>query len=145
MCTVRTGGDMLGIMLGATVDSDFLAGISADAPRHAEDADDFVNDSGYIGSITIRGVDLGEVDVYLVENSNFSAASIRRASLLNVDTDNGGEPFGFWALDEGRRSGIGSLSIRNTADNQRWFWRGGDEDFDLLDFTARELSELALR
>ena len=138
--TVRTTGSMGALSLGAAVGSDFLAGISSDALRHADDAQDFANVDARIRSVSILGLKLPgvEEDPYFFENSNFSAAGIGRISLLNLWPDNEGEGFGFLALarsDGG--GGINSLQYRDTVTGDRWRWSPSDGPLNIMDFTAR--------
>ena len=131
---VQTTGSMGAIRLGASVGSDFLAGVAGEM-RRAANYDDFDNIEAGIASVTITGVSLPdvEVDPYFFEDSNFSAAHIGKVALLNLQTDNGEETFGFFAAADGEK--LGPISHTDTVTGRRWTWPV-DEDVDLLDFTA---------
>ncbi len=120
--TIRTGGSMGKIVLGATSGSDFLAGCRNEVTRHAQSADDFASEQT-IKSVKIKGVKDQFVDPtrrYYID-SNFSAASIGKVSLMNVDFDNDNTTFGLFALDEAE-SGIKSITYRDTETKDKWKW-----------------------
>ncbi len=137
--TVRTTSSMGTLLLGAVVNSDFLAGIVNSSVRHAASALDFQNPSASIRSVIIRGVKLPGAR-YFFENSNFSAGSIRVVSLLNLWADNEGVPFGFFALSKSDGGGaISSIRHRDAVTRERWRWRPQDGLLSILDFTAEVL------
>ncbi len=145
--SIRTTDSMGRLQMGAVVNSDFLAGITPDASRHAHDAGDFVNPTAVIQSVKVAGLSLPgvEIDPYFFENSNFSAAAIGRVKLLNLWADNNDEPFGFFALASQAGGGeIASAFHRDTETGQTWRWKPSDGPLDILDFTARILAPEAL-
>jgi hypothetical protein len=126
---VRSTGGILQILLGASYDSDFLAGVSTGFEgRYVESADQFVNDDADILRIVILGI-RGEQRDFLVSNSNFSASRIRAARLLDVDYDNGGDRFGLHAESITRVFG------RDGRD--RWIWPSRDGVFAKPDLDIR--------
>ena len=141
--TVRTTGNMGPLRLGRVRNSDFLAG-AANGVRHASSAAEFVNTGARIQAVIITGNKLPAVggNRYWFENSNFSAASIGRVSLLNLQADNGGQEFGLFALakDLGGRE-ITFVRYRDTVLGGRWnIWRPADGELNILpDFTAQVL------
>jgi len=79
---------------------------------------DFRPDLCVLTSLTIAGIK-GDGGAYVDSfvDSAVAARQIARASVREVATDNGGEPFGFAAV------GIGSLTWRQG--NEKWQWRDG--------------------
>ncbi len=116
--TVRTTGSMAGITLGAAHGSDFLAGISPSAGRHATGYSDFQS-SRMIGSVKIKG--LSTPGRYFTDSS-FSAAALGSVSLLNADFDNGGEEFGIFARADGSGKEIRSVKYADKESGEKWKW-----------------------
>ncbi len=135
--TIRTQGGIGTIMLGAIENTDVLAGIYGSVLRHAEVRGDFANLNAYIKSVKVKGLKLpkGAAIPRFVSNSNFSAASIGSVSMMNVDWDNGNEPFGIWAYDSPLSSQeIKSVSYKDSVTGERWKWPLRDgEVFDIPD------------
>ena len=106
--TVATTGNMGALSLGASAGADFLAGVTPAAggvqgvTRHADDAADFTALRS-IKSIAIKGIKGAAASTSFFDDSNFSAASIGVATLINVKYDTGqaganaADAFGFWA------------------------------------------------
>jgi hypothetical protein len=90
-----------GLVLGAVSHTDFWAGMTGvpSQTRHAAVGTTFDDPQAAIKSISVRGwtVPTGTTPPAFFEDTNFSAAKLPSASLLNVQTDNGQTPFGFWA------------------------------------------------
>ena len=121
---IRSAGSMLGITLGASDGSSFLAGIADDCPRYAEQHtsghDDFVNVTARIKSIAIKGlaVPQGQQPPRFLSDTYFSAAYIDSVSLLNADFPT----CGLFARDSGPALEIKSVKYRDTATGERWSW-----------------------
>ena len=138
---VRSTDSMGSITLGAAINSDFQAGVHSSVGSHPGSVGDFVNTDARIRKVTIKGLKLPgiEEDPYFFENSNFSAASIGRVSVLNLWANNGGEEFGFYALHKGLGGGaIASVAYRDTFTGERWTWKPIEDDpmLNILDFVA---------
>lgn len=122
--TVRSAGTMLGITLGASNASSFLAGIDQDCLRHAEqhtaDHDDFVNPAARIKSIAIKGLPVprGAPPPRFLADTFFSAAFIDAAKLLNADFPT----CGLFARAAGPGSAVKSVTYSDSATGQRWSW-----------------------
>lgn len=118
---IRAKGSMGSLMMGAARDSDFFAGIiDLQFIRHAEFYDDFENTNALIKSVKIKGIK-GQAGGVLFANSNFSAASIGKMSLRNVDFDNEQELFGLFARDTGTGKEIKSVSYKDDS-GMKWKW-----------------------
>ncbi len=115
--SIRSTGSMLGITLGATSTSDFLAGILQGVSRHAETAGDFANASASIGSINVIGLRMakGQQPPRFFINTSFSAATIRTVKLTNIDFDNGQESFGVFASSASGVKAIGPVIYKDSA------------------------------
>ncbi|MCY2927873.1 MAG: hypothetical protein NT031_21030, partial [Planctomycetota bacterium] len=70
--TIRAGGNVGAVKLGAAVGVDLLAGVAADAAHHAQDIADFVSTVA-IKSVSVSGLSAG---ASVMQNCNFSAAAI---------------------------------------------------------------------
>ena len=140
--TVTTQGNMGKLSFGAVIFSDFLAGV-ATSGRHASSADDFTS-LARISAVSIRGIRLPDVeeDPFFFEDSNFSAASIGRVSLLNLWAASEGGKFGFWALDKQFGGSIASIRYKDTVSGNAFNWTPSDGQLDILDFTARLLDQI---
>jgi hypothetical protein len=122
--TVRADGSITAITLGAADGSDFLAGVAEGAGRHADDEADFADRGAAIGTIRIRGLPTarGEPIPRFLSDSNFSAAAVRIASLLNAA--GGEEACGLFTL-AGDGAGIRLLRYRDTLTREGFLWRPG--------------------
>ena len=127
--TVHSTANIGRIILGATIDSDFLAGFDLDfAQRHPTNIADFTFDCT-IKSIKVKGLKTNKYGVHFV-NSNFSAATIGTASLVNVGNWNSGEGFGFWAKNTDVKNDLKSISHKSTVDESgRFTWKQSRGDF----------------
>jgi hypothetical protein len=99
--TVHATHSIAGLVLGAASHADFWAGMTVvpAQTRHAAVGTTFDDPQAAIKSITVRGwaVPTGTTPPAFFEDSNYSAAKLPIASILNVLLDNGQMPFGFWA------------------------------------------------
>jgi hypothetical protein len=89
---VRSGGSIRSVRLGASFDSDFLAGMSSNSVRYPGMHDDFENVLAKIGSLRITGwkIPRGVEKPRFFSNSNLSAANLGTISLLNGDFEANG-------------------------------------------------------
>ena len=117
--TIRTTGSMAGVTLGAADGADFLAGMKDTVVRHATDAADFESDAT-IKSFAIRGLRDGGATRWYFQDSNLSAATIGRVSLLNVNFDNNVTNFGIYARDAGTGREIASVRYYDNVTRARW-------------------------
>ncbi len=135
--TIRTTGSMAGVTLGAADGADFLAGMKDTVVRHATGAADFESDAT-IKSFAIRGLRDGGATRWYFQNSNLSAATIGRVSLLNVNFDNSVTSFGVYARDAGTGREIASVRYYDKVTRARWSypWRLGQvvntQDLEIL-------------
>jgi len=123
--TVRAGGSIRGLTLGAVEHADFLAGVAALGGRRPTAAGDFADPAAIIKSVSIKppkpAGGLPYADLFI--DSNFAAATIGKAKIANADFDNAGRFFGFWALDTGTGKEIGAVQYKDLNDKARkWSW-----------------------
>lgn len=83
--TVRSDGTMLGVSVGASNHSDFLAGVGAIATRTPTANGDFANASASIKSFAVKGIRGWPASQRFFSDSNLSAANLGKISLLNGD------------------------------------------------------------
>ena len=128
--TVRSTGSMAGLMLGAAVGSDFLAGCNLPGGvRHATADSDFCGQLTTMRFVRIIGVRGSSPAARFFSDSNFSAGTIGSVSLTNADFTNGGE-FGLFARDAAGNSEIGSVTHQDRADTvNNWQWSPGNGSF----------------
>lgn len=93
--TVRTTGSMTSIVLGACLNSNFLAGISGNVLARASHAYDFIS-AASIGTFTVKGYSTQDDEARFFVNSNLSADHLGKVTLTSLDTDNSGTPFGLY-------------------------------------------------
>ena len=121
--TVRSTGSILGIRLGATESSRFLAGVSEVVSDHATAADDFVNPLAEIRSIEIAGLrstDGEPVPRFFFTDTDFSAGLFGTVNLLNVDF--GSQEQSIHVL--GSAAAIRSVRWRDTVTQDTGVWSG---------------------
>jgi hypothetical protein len=109
------------LTLGAAIHADFWAGMNTVPPaRHAVIGTTFDDPLAAIKSITVKGwaVPAHTTPPAFFADSNFSAAKLPIANILNVQTDNGQVPFGFWA------NSITSVTVRDNrvSPTTTWTW-----------------------
>ncbi len=107
--TLRADGSMAGVKVGASVGSDFLAGIDDNAFRRPDGPGEFDNILATIKSFKVKGIKTAGAPRWLFSDSNVSAATIGTVALLNVDFANNDTPFGIWARDAGTGKEIKSV------------------------------------
>ncbi len=114
---LRSGGSIGKLTLGAIENVDVFAGIHAAAGRFAANSGDFNTPGASIGSINIKGyrTKKGQLAPRFVVNSNFSAASMGRVKMTNIDLATSG----VHVLGGGDE--IKSLSHRDKVDKARSF------------------------
>ncbi|NQU76963.1 MAG: hypothetical protein HQ546_11685, partial [Planctomycetes bacterium] len=122
--TVRADGNIKRITLGACRHFDFFAGgFNPGVNRRADGAGDFnVAAAATIKSVKIKGWKLPRAAGIprFFQDSNFSAATIKKASVLNIEMGDGG---GLYALKDlpGRRGlGITSVTYKDTDSGTKW-------------------------
>jgi uncharacterized repeat protein (TIGR02543 family) len=109
-------GMISSIMLGASHDSDFLAGFDPDFDaRRPYGSSDFSSTNAPIRMFMILGITT-KPGTYYFSNTNVSAPTIGTVLLVNPQTQNSGESFGFWALDTSAASDLTMVSSRSTID-----------------------------
>jgi hypothetical protein len=92
-------GDISTITVVAIRDSDIFVGVDRTySGRHVTDADDFLPNQGQIKSFTVKGLKLAKHADHFVD-SNISAYQIGSAKLVNLESTNSSEDFGFWIMD----------------------------------------------
>ena len=134
----RTTGSISKVILGAAVRSDFLAGIDAQAVRHATTDDDF-SPAVIIGTFKVTGwrVASGQVPPRFFVDSNVSAAKVRATFLANMEIDNGGTDFGLFVMDIPGLGEVKSVASSDTHSGWSWTWKPRIEDsFALQDFVV---------
>ena len=125
--TVRTSGDMLGVQLGASKGSDFLAGISGSVDAANIEVADFVPD-GYIHKFKISGLRLpsGAAIPSFFDDSHVCAATMGVVDILNADfTDSA-----VHVLDSAGGGEIRRLSYRDTATGESWSYTDRSETYE---------------
>jgi len=91
--TVRTTGSMTSLVLGACLNSNFLAGIAGNVAAKPTHAADFIS-AATIGSFTVKGYKTADNTAQFFVNSNLSADHLGKVALTSLDTNNGGTTFG---------------------------------------------------
>jgi hypothetical protein len=126
--TIRSTGNMDSVTLGASISSDFLAGVNQSVSRHAALHDDFVNTLATIKAFTISGLKTGLANARFFVDSNLSAASLGTITLKNIDITHGGNEFGLFARNAGTATAITgkeitSLASTETTTNTTFNWK----------------------
>jgi len=123
-CTVRSDGSMLGLTLGASDGSDFLAGIADNGKRHADAPGDFQDPDAAIKSIQIKGwkIPKGEQPPRFVTDSNFSAGEIGAVSVLNPA---GGDPYGLHVSMSNGLENVKQVRYKDTLSGEAGTWKPG--------------------
>jgi len=120
---LRASGSIRSLTLGASYDSDFLAGIDDSCERHADSEDDFVDAVAAVRSVRIAGWRAGRNEVLperFFRNSNFSAASIGTTSILNGDFESGES--GLFVLAGSLHPLRSVRHIDRTDNSNSWSW-----------------------
>ena len=126
--TIRSSGNMGSVALGASVSSDFLAGMNSSVVRHATTHDDFVNTLATIKAFTINGLKTGLPNARFFADSNISAATIGTVSLKNLDRTTSAAEYGLYARNSGTATAISgkeitSLTVLETSANTTFTWK----------------------
>jgi hypothetical protein len=116
--TVRAGGSILALDLGASHSSTFLAGIYEVVQRFPVDHDDFADPEATIRSIKIKGLK-DESGPYL-SDTTFSAAKIGAVSLRDADFETG--TTGLFAYNTDENDEIKSVKYLDTTTGEKWSW-----------------------
>jgi hypothetical protein len=127
--TVRAGGNIQTLIMGATTHSNFIAGASVEAFREnkpcATEPSDFADPQATIAALQVVGVTTGGggIATPAMSDSNFSAPNYGNLSLLNGPDWNA---FAVIVLDN--QNHIQSVTYRDTTDSQNnWYWQPGQE------------------
>ncbi len=123
--TIRAGGGVKSITLGAVEHADFLVGVGAIGGRYPTAAGDFADQSSTIKSIKLKPQKVAKSAPYpdLFIDANFAAATIGKVSIANAVFANGGEAFGFRALDQGTGKEIAAVQYKDLNDKaNNWSW-----------------------
>ncbi|MCF7958622.1 MAG: LEPR-XLL domain-containing protein [Phycisphaerae bacterium] len=135
--TIRSEGDINTIQLGASVGSDFQAGLHDQSGRHASVYSDFENPQTKINSVKIRGVKnyVGK----LFTDSTLSAGQFGTLQLQDVDFDS--QVSGIYTLDVKGDDEIKKVRHVDTAIKEVWTWtpKTGDGVWPVLDDWIRTL------
>lgn len=136
--TIRTTASMDSLVLGASIDSNFLAGIAPAVTQHAEAADDFINTAATIKSFRITGWSIPANDTTrFFDNSNLSAAKMGAVSLLNMELSNGASGFGLYLKSVVGLGEVKSVACNDTYTGWSWIWKPKNENpFALQDFAV---------
>ena len=123
--TVRTDKNIGAITLGASDCSDFLAGVMDSVDRRATTRGCFASDN-LIKSFTVRGIKGTPVTNRFFSDSNVSAARIGSVKLVNVQSDNQGQRFGFFASQSAnpKVKPLAKVSGNDKANGQKFAWPG---------------------
>ena len=118
-----TGGSMGTLSLGATISSDFLAGMDDTIQRCPQSGQDFQNVLATIKSVTIKGLPAYRRAVSpprFVVDSHFAAYTLGSVSLLNVDST---DPGGLYAFNAGTLKEVKSVRSSDWAGKAlSWSW-----------------------
>lgn len=114
-------GSILRVVLGASYDSDFLAGADIDFEESGPDqVSDFLTTSAQIKSFTVKGLKT-QPDQYYFVNSNVSAPCIGRVKIVNLKTQNSGNDFGIVVVDTDAGNDLASVTNKSTIDDDDSF------------------------
>lgn len=150
--TIRCDGDIRGIWVGASLSSNFLAGVKAGVTQPA-DLDDFFTRhttrwywfltywpeeaTSRIGSFTVTGLE-ADPDGTFFADTNVAAGSIGTVDLTNVAVDNGGLRFGIFAAeDNDYGTPIRRVILRDTLSGTTDTLEHHDLPYTDLDFVIR--------
>lgn len=145
--TVRTGGSIGNILLGAASGSRVFAGMDEAVHWYPWTKAHFVNPKARIKSARIKGwkTERGQDLPRLFVGSLFSAATLGAVTLLNIEPENPyGEPwdpkdFGLFTLDQQGGKSLKSLKVRDTVTGEKG-WPPSGKSFDwhfFCDFCVR--------
>ena len=137
MLRIHTTGTIAGITAGAIRHTDVLAGVTTVDPtsRRVTNASEFTNATAAIKSVVVTGWNGSVVSLpsSLFEDSNFSAAAITTATILNADWSNLNDPldpasgtqFGLFA--KGVKTAITTViskdTVQTTDTARNWTWK----------------------
>lgn len=120
--SVRAFGSVSSVVVGASIGSDFLAGVAQDVERQPTERADFVNPLAAIRSFTVQGLPGSKADFFA--DSNIAASSIGKVSLLNGDFETGNS--GIFANGQLAKPmlSVRNRDTRNPARNWTWPAKG---------------------
>jgi hypothetical protein len=116
---IRTTGSIGTVVVGAMRDSSLMAGVGENVTALPQSLEQF-DVLATIHRLTVKGI--RSTDTPSFENSNVAAWSIRKVKLRDVQSDNGGQPFGL-AMHQYQKikynDGDGAVSLGATANGEQ--------------------------